>query len=69
MTAGQTNVISLPTLNGHQSVRHESRAAMGAAVIQAIRHLFIARVPVEQRSPLFETATDLISQPGWSPPR
>lgn len=61
------NIIPLPTLEGDRSVPKESRAAMRVAVVQAIRDLFIARVPSQDRSPLFETAKDLLPQSGWSP--
>jgi hypothetical protein len=61
------NVIPLPILHDYKSVPLESRAAMRAAVVQAIRDLFIAHVPFHERSALFETARDLLPQCGWSP--
>ncbi len=67
MTGGQTNIIPLPTLNGDVAEPRESSAAMRAAMIQAIHDLFIARVARQERSPLFDTARDLLPQAGWGP--
>ncbi len=63
----EMNVIPLPTLEGHRTVPKESREAMRMAVVQVITDLFISRVRVEDRSPLFDTAKDLLPQSGWSP--
>jgi hypothetical protein len=67
MTDTRMNVVQLPILYGHTKVPAESRAAMRAAVVQAITDLFIAHVPFQERSALFETAGDLLPQCGWSP--
>lgn len=67
MTGAQINIIPLPTLQGHQAIPKESRAAVRVAVIQAIKDLFIAHVPFHERSALFEVARDLLPQCGWTP--
>jgi hypothetical protein len=67
MTDTRMNVVPLPILYDHKTIPVESRAAMRAAVVQAITDLFIAHVPFEERSALFETARDLLPQCGWSP--
>jgi hypothetical protein len=67
VTGGQINIIPLPVLHGLKTVPAESRAAMRRAVVQAIRDLFIAHVPFQERSALFEVARDLLPQCGWSP--
>ena len=41
--------------------------AMRAAVLQVITNLAVERVPVEQRSPLFDAARELLTQAGRSP--
>ncbi len=41
--------------------------AMRAAVLQVMTNLAIERVPVEQRSPLFDAARELLTQAGRSP--
>jgi hypothetical protein len=39
--------------------------AMKAAVRQVVRHLVIKKVPPERRSPLFDSARDLLDEAGW----
>ena len=39
--------------------------AMKAAVRQVVRHLVIEKVPPEQRSPLFDSARDMLDEAGW----
>ena len=41
--------------------------AMRAAVLQVMTNLAVERVPVEQRSPLFDAARELLTQAGRSP--
>jgi hypothetical protein len=67
MTDARINVVPLPVLHGFRTVPAESRAAMRAAVVQAVKDLFIAHVPFHERSALFEVARDLLPQCGWSP--
>jgi hypothetical protein len=43
----------------------ERRALMRVAVIQVVRHLVLESVPPDDRSPLFDQATDLLDQAGW----
>ena len=40
---------------------------MRAAVLQVMTNLAVERVPVEQRSPLFDAARELLTQAGRSP--
>ena len=41
--------------------------AMRAAVVQVMTNLAIERVPVDERSPLFDAARELLTQAGRSP--
>jgi hypothetical protein len=38
--------------------------AMKAAILQVVRHLVIEKVPPERRSPLFDSARDLLDEAG-----
>jgi hypothetical protein len=40
---------------------------MRVAVLQVMTNLAVERVPVEQRSPLFDAARELLTQAGRSP--
>jgi hypothetical protein len=41
------------------------REQLRAAVLQVVSHLVIQNVPVDQRSPLFDQAAELLDEAGW----
>jgi hypothetical protein len=55
----------IPLMAGVARPRGERRAAMREAVIEVVRHLVLAAVPADQRSPEFEAARDLLTEAGW----
>lgn|GEM_PF-4214213 len=71
MTPRPTNV---PALNVIPLTRADDAMApggggdaMSAAVLQVMTNLAIERVPLDQRSPLFDAAQELLTQAGRSP--
>ena len=55
----------IPLMAGVARPRGERRAAMRDAVVEVVRHLVLAAVPPERRSPLFDQARDLLGEAGW----
>jgi acyl-CoA reductase-like NAD-dependent aldehyde dehydrogenase len=64
-TDGSADVIQLPVLG--TVAPQEQGEAMRDAVLQAIEDLFIKAVPPEERSPLFDSARDLLEQARRTP--
>lgn len=55
----------IPLMPGVSRASGARRAELQAAVLQVIGHLVLAAVPADQRSPLFDQATDLLDEAGW----
>jgi hypothetical protein len=55
----------IPLMPGVARPRGERQVLMREAVVEVIRHLVLAAVPQEQRSPLFDQARDLLGEAGW----
>ena len=55
----------IPLMPGVARPSGERRLAMQQAVIEVVRHLVVAAVPAQQRSPLFHQARDLLGEAGW----
>ena len=55
----------IPLMPGVSRASGARRAELRAAVLQVIGHLVLATVPADQRSPLFDQATDLLDEAGW----
>lgn len=55
----------IPLMPGVSRASGARRADLRAAVLQVIGHLVLAAVPADQRSPLFDQATDLLDEAGW----
>ena len=55
-------------LNPAERLPAEARGeAMREAVLQAVADLMIERISLDERSPYFEQARDLVLKAGWSP--
>ena len=72
MTAGPGHVPELnniiPLTSADEVMRPEQREEkMRAAVLQVMTDLVIQRVRIEDRSPLFDAARELLTQAGRSP--
>ena len=55
----------IPLMPGVSRASGARRAELQAAVLQVVGHLVLAAVPADQRSPLFDQATDLLDEAGW----
>ena len=55
----------IPLMPGVSRASGARRAELRAAVLQVVGHLVLAAVPADQRSPLFDQATELLDEAGW----
>ncbi|HUY47558.1 MAG TPA: hypothetical protein VMV92_17790 [Streptosporangiaceae bacterium] len=55
----------IPLMPGVARPTGDRRDMLRDAVIQVVGHLVIAKVPAEQRSPLFDQAAELLDEAGW----
>ena len=55
----------IPLMPGVARPTGGRRELLREAVIQVVGHLVIKSVPPEQRSPLFDQATELLDEAGW----
>ena len=55
----------IPLMAGVARPRGEQRVLMRAAVVEVVGHLVLKKVPPAERSPLFDQATDLLTEAGW----
>ena len=55
----------IPLMPGVARPSGGRREELRTAVLQVVSHLVIEKVPADQRSPLFDQATELLNRPGW----
>ena len=70
MTPRPMNIPALnviPLAPADRAIASGRGEAMRAAVLQVMTDLAIERVPLDQRSPLFDAARELLTQAGRSP--